>query len=144
MKKQKKAPPREIPCVEPFKPWCARRDLNPYVVDTRTSNVPVCQFQHSRITNARYYIIGAAGCQHKICLKQDFFTCKETRKIGKWADRLRCPAGAGRRPYVPGAIALHRFADPATVPPPGPHLWKNGRLLAGQAPAFSEPDGESC
>ena len=38
-------------------PWCARRDLNPYVVDTRTSNVPVCQFQHSRTINASYYSI---------------------------------------------------------------------------------------
>ena len=28
--------------------WCARRDLNPYAISTRTSNVPVCQFQHSR------------------------------------------------------------------------------------------------
>ena len=32
-----------------FKKWCEKRDLNPYVKDTRTSNVPVCQFQHSRI-----------------------------------------------------------------------------------------------
>ena len=30
--------------------WCARRDLNPYVINTRPSNVPVCQFQHSRLT----------------------------------------------------------------------------------------------
>jgi len=30
--------------------WCAKRDLNPYVRDTRPSNVPVCQFQHSRST----------------------------------------------------------------------------------------------
>ena len=28
---------------------CERRDLNPYVEDTRPSNVPVCQFQHARI-----------------------------------------------------------------------------------------------
>ena len=31
--------------------WCAKRDLNPYVRDTRPSNVPVCQFQHSRSTS---------------------------------------------------------------------------------------------
>ena len=31
--------------------WCARRDLNPYVINTRPSNVPVCQFQHSRSTS---------------------------------------------------------------------------------------------
>ena len=30
--------------------WCGKRDLNPYVKDTRPSNVPVCQFQHCRIT----------------------------------------------------------------------------------------------
>ena len=29
--------------------WCGKRDLNPYVKDTRPSNVPVCQFQHCRI-----------------------------------------------------------------------------------------------
>ncbi len=28
--------------------WCGKRDLNPYVKDTRPSNVPVCQFQHCR------------------------------------------------------------------------------------------------
>ena len=33
-----------------FLSWCARRDLNPYVINTRPSNVPVCQFQHSRST----------------------------------------------------------------------------------------------
>ena len=29
--------------------WCGRWDLNPYVEDTRPSNVPVCLFQHYRI-----------------------------------------------------------------------------------------------
>ena len=29
--------------------WCGRWDLNPHVIDTRTSNVPVCRFQHFRI-----------------------------------------------------------------------------------------------
>ena len=29
--------------------WCGKWDLNPYVEDTRTSNVPVCLFQHCRI-----------------------------------------------------------------------------------------------
>jgi len=28
--------------------WCGKRDLNPYVKDTRPSNVPVCLFQHCR------------------------------------------------------------------------------------------------
>ena len=28
--------------------WCGRWDLNPHVIDTRTSNVPVCRFQHFR------------------------------------------------------------------------------------------------
>lgn len=31
--------------------WCGRWDLNPYVMDTRPSNVPVCRFQHYRATN---------------------------------------------------------------------------------------------
>ena len=31
--------------------WCGKRDLNPYVKDTRPSNVPVCQFQHCRIND---------------------------------------------------------------------------------------------
>ncbi len=29
--------------------WCGKWDLNPYVFDTRPSNVPVCLFQHCRI-----------------------------------------------------------------------------------------------
>ena len=29
--------------------WCEKRDLNPYGVTTRPSNVRVCQFRHSRI-----------------------------------------------------------------------------------------------
>lgn len=29
--------------------WCGRWDLNPHVIDTRTSNVPVCRFQHFRL-----------------------------------------------------------------------------------------------
>ena len=29
--------------------WCGKWDLNPYVKDTRPSNVPVCLFQHCRI-----------------------------------------------------------------------------------------------
>ena len=28
--------------------WCEKRDLNPYVIDTRPSNVRVYQFRHSR------------------------------------------------------------------------------------------------
>lgn len=31
-----------------FSFWCGRWDLNPHVIDTRTSNVPVCRFQHFR------------------------------------------------------------------------------------------------
>ena len=30
--------------------WCGKWDLNPYVKDTRPSNVPVCLFQHYRIS----------------------------------------------------------------------------------------------
>lgn len=29
--------------------WCEKRDLNPYVIDTRPSNVRVYQFRHSRM-----------------------------------------------------------------------------------------------
>ena len=36
--------------------WCGKRDLNPYVKYTRPSNVPVCRFQHCRISNARFII----------------------------------------------------------------------------------------
>ena len=36
--------------------WCGRWDLNPHVMDTRTSNVPVCLFQHFRITLYHYTI----------------------------------------------------------------------------------------
>ena len=36
--------------------WCGRWDLNPHVMDTRTSNVPVCLFQHFRITICNYTI----------------------------------------------------------------------------------------
>ena len=28
--------------------WCEQWDLNPHVINTRPSNVPVCQFQHAR------------------------------------------------------------------------------------------------
>ena len=28
--------------------WCGKRDLNPYIKDTRPSNVRVCRFRHSR------------------------------------------------------------------------------------------------
>ena len=30
--------------------WCERRDLNPYGITTRPSNVRVCRFRHSRIS----------------------------------------------------------------------------------------------
>ncbi len=33
--------------------WCEKRDLNPYGVTTRPSNVRVCQFRHSRIRRLR-------------------------------------------------------------------------------------------
>ena len=29
--------------------WCERRDLNPYGITTRPSNVRVCRFRHSRV-----------------------------------------------------------------------------------------------
>ncbi len=56
---------QKIPATKWSGFWCARRDLNPYVFDTRTSNVPVCQFQHSRIFtwNIRYYSTEAGESQ---------------------------------------------------------------------------------
>ena len=41
--------------------WCGRRDLNPYVGNTRPSNVRVCRFRHSR--EHWYYIIIRIKCQ---------------------------------------------------------------------------------
>ena len=40
-----------------FSFWCGRWDLNPHVMDTRTSNVPVCRFQHFRIALYYYTIL---------------------------------------------------------------------------------------
>ena len=42
----------------PF-PWCERRDLNPYGITTRPSNVRVCRFRHSRNYAA---VISTAEC----------------------------------------------------------------------------------
>ena len=53
--------------------WCARRDLNPYAIGTRTSNVPVCQFQHSRNYKG-YYSTLLSGCQSAFTiLFQNFY-----------------------------------------------------------------------
>ena len=42
--------------------WCGRWDSNPHVMDTRTSNVPVCRFQHFRLqVNCKgYFSTGSA------------------------------------------------------------------------------------
>ena len=34
--------------------WCERRDLNPYGITTRPSNVRVCRFRHSRIFSSPF------------------------------------------------------------------------------------------
>ena len=52
--------------------WCERRDLNPYAIDTRPSNVPVCQFQHSRDCKQDYIKKGIV-CQYLISKKSNFF-----------------------------------------------------------------------
>ena len=50
--------------------WCERRDLNPYGITTRPSNVRVCRFRHSRIfsmcpsRNVSHYIKCIQVCQH--------------------------------------------------------------------------------
>ena len=73
--------------------WCARRDLNPYVEDTRTSNVPVCQFQHSRITNAGYYSTQRCKCQDRF-----FLGPKNYRKRPRKNRKMRLPSTvSGRR-----------------------------------------------
>ena len=43
--------------------WCGKRDLNPYVEDTRPSNVRVCRFRHSREPNIYYYNHQVYVCQ---------------------------------------------------------------------------------
>ena len=43
--------------------WCGRRDLNPYVGNTRPSNVRVCRFRHSR-RHDMYYTRKKCVCQY--------------------------------------------------------------------------------
>ena len=45
--------------------WCGRRDLNPYIEDTRPSNVRVCRFRHSRN--------GFSIIQHSFSFVNSFF-----------------------------------------------------------------------
>ena len=40
---------KKEPLLRLFFIWCERRDLNPYGITTRPSNVRVCRFRHSRI-----------------------------------------------------------------------------------------------
>ena len=62
-------------CPYEHSDWCARRDLNPYVINTRPSNVPVCQFQHARISvSDNYYIIFGILCQSFSRVKLIFLT----------------------------------------------------------------------
>ena len=47
--------------------WCGRRDLNPYGITTRPSNVRVCRFRHFRVSffnGERYYIKQKLRCQY--------------------------------------------------------------------------------
>ena len=54
--------------------WCGKRDLNPYVKDTRPSNVPVCQFQHCRIfavfSNSAYLLYHSCGSLSSVFSKK--------------------------------------------------------------------------
>ena len=52
------------PDGRPGRAWCEGGDLNPHVVDTRTSNAPVCQFQHPRIGTVRIIPLKAPFCQY--------------------------------------------------------------------------------
>ena len=62
--------------------WCERRDLNPYGITTRPSNVRVCRFRHSRISvvlsNARDIIAkenGSVKCFLKIFISFCYSRC---------------------------------------------------------------------
>ena len=81
--------------------WCGRWDLNPHVMDTRTSNVPVCLFQHFRITICNYTI-------KKPVVKCDF---TETRR-----DIFSKPPHPVKRkiqaPIPPRALLRFTRADP--------------------------------
>ena len=51
--------------IQGFLCWCERRDLNPYGITTRPSNVRVCRFRHSRRVRcvfATVIIIAKVSC----------------------------------------------------------------------------------
>ena len=54
--------------------------MNPYVKDTRPSNVPVCQFQHTRIFGRSIIIAFAVPPVNNIFLKKRDF-CKISLKV---------------------------------------------------------------
>ena len=60
-------------CRKPY--WCERRDLNPYGVTTRTLNVRVCRFRHSRISVRNVYIIaeGISFVKSFFCIFSMYF-----------------------------------------------------------------------
>ena len=45
---------KKEPLLRLFLIWCERRDLNPYGITTRPSNVRVCRFRHSRIFSSPF------------------------------------------------------------------------------------------
>src|SRR5699024_5765322 len=81
---KKKESEREL---RPDSVWCERRDLNPYGITTRPSNVRVCRFRHSRRVRCSFatvIIIAKVSCGVKgffqkkrscFCLRGSSFGC---------------------------------------------------------------------
>ena len=65
--------------------WCEQWDLNPYVVDTRPSNVPVCQFQHARLSRQQKELYHLCGGLSTYFLKNFvfFYTLLNSYKTAK-------------------------------------------------------------
>lgn len=67
--------------------WCERRDLNPYGITTRPSNVRVCRFRHARKLCCRfscdgeYYSKGCLLCQAVFKKSYHFFWQLRVRQI---------------------------------------------------------------
>ena len=73
--------------IQGFLRWCERRDLNPYGITTRPSNVRVCRFRHSRRVRcvfATVIIIAKVSCgvknfSEKTATFLRFFESRQTK-----------------------------------------------------------------
>ena len=85
--------------------WCGRWDLNPHVMDTRTSNVPVCLFQHFRITLYYYTICcGFVNTVSRQILSKNYIKFRCHRGLTPWNDYevfypLALPRGGFPHPF---------------------------------------------